>query len=61
MMIPPFKHGEFIDMRKKEVQQYFDWYISQVNYRINVLNEQIEKEGLEIVLDYSADSLIPLW
>ena len=46
MMIPPFKHGEFIDMRKKEVQQYFDWYISQVNYRINVLNEQIEKECL---------------
>ena len=23
MMIPPFKHGKFIDMKKKEVQQYF--------------------------------------
>lgn len=60
-MIPPFKHGEFFDMKKKEVQQYFDWYISQVNYRIDIMNKQIEKEGFEIVLDYSADSLIPLW
>lgn len=28
MMIPPFKHGKFADMQKKEVQKYFDWYIS---------------------------------
>ena len=31
MMIPPFKHGEFINMKKKEVQQYFDWYIDIFN------------------------------
>lgn len=61
MMIPPFKHGEFIDMKKKEVQQYFDWYISQVGHRIDILSKQIEKEGLENVIDYSVDSLIPLW
>lgn len=61
MMIPPFKHGNFIDMNKKEVQQYFDWYTSQVKHRINILKIFIEKEGLENVLDYSADSLIPLW
>lgn len=61
MMIPPFKHGEFVNMNKKEAQQYFDWYISQVKHRINILKKFVEKEGLENVLDYSADSFIPLW
>lgn len=61
MMMPPFKHGEFIDMKKKEVQQYFDWYVSQVNYRIDILKKYIEKECLEDILDYSVDSFIPLW
>lgn len=61
MMIPPFKHGKFIDMNKKEAQQYFDWYTSQVKHRINILKIFIEKEGLENVLDYSAESFIPLW
>lgn len=61
LMLPPFEHNEFVNMKKKEAQQYFEWYVSQIEHRINVLEKFIELDGLENVLDYSIESLIPLW
>lgn len=61
MMIPPFKYGKFADMKKKETQQYFEWYISQIQNRIEILKKHMEKDNFKSILDYSVDSLIPLW
>jgi len=61
MMLPPFEHNDFIIMKKKEAQQYFEWYISQVQHRINILEKVLEKDGIINILDYSPNSLIPLW
>lgn len=61
MMIPPFEHGEFIKMKKKEAQEYFDWFTSQVSNRIDILRKVLVKEGLNDILDFSAESLVPLW
>lgn len=61
MMVPPFEHGEFVDMSKKEAKQYFDWYTGQVAHRVNILKQIIEEEGVTDILDYTPESLIPLW
>ena len=61
MMIPPFEHCEFSQMNKREAQFYFDWFISQVEHRINILNRYIISEDEDMVLDFSIESLIPLW
>lgn len=61
MMISPFSHVRFIDMNKRDAQQYFDWFTSQVVHRIDILKSYIENDGLADLLDYSANSLIPLW
>lgn len=61
MMIPPFSHCEFSEMTKKEAQLYFEWFVSQVGHRISILNNYIVNDGGNLVLDYSIESLIPLW
>lgn len=61
MMIPPFEHKDFKSMNNKETKKYFDWFVSQVEYRIEYLKQYIDKEGVELDLDFSIDSLIPLW
>lgn len=61
MMIPPFDRVEFEEMNKKQVQEYFNWYIGQVDYRISLLLNAIKEEGIDANFDYSIESLIPLW
>lgn len=61
MMIPPFERVEFEDMNKKQVQEYFDWYVGQVDYRISLLLNAIKEDGIDADFDYSIESLIPLW
>ncbi len=63
MMIPPFEHVNFVDMKKKEAQRYFEWFTSQVDNRIVFLKKFITAEEVEAgnIFDYSANSLIPLW
>lgn len=60
-MIPPFQHGEFENLKKREADKYFEWYISQVEYRIGVLKNYIHNEDENIIFDYSPESLISLW
>lgn len=61
MMIPPFDRVEFIDMNKKQAQEYFEWYIGQIDYRISLLLNNIKEDGIDTNFDYSIESLIPLW
>ena len=61
MMIPPFERVEFEKMNKKQVQEYFDWYTGQIDYRISLLLNAIKEDGIHADFDYSVESLIPLW
>ena len=61
MMIPPFESVEFRDMNKKQAQEYFDWYIGQADYRVNLLLNAVKEDGIDADFDYSVESLIPLW
>lgn len=61
IMMPPFEHVDFVDMKKKEAQQYFEWYTSQVQNRIDYLKKLLEEDGIVDILDYSPASLISLW
>lgn len=63
MMEPPFEVKPFEEMNKKEAQQHFDWYVSQIPERLGLLRKAFETTGGGTVheLDLSADSLKVLW
>ncbi len=61
LMIPPFQHNGYEEFNKKQAEEYFQWYVGQTEYRIDVLNNFLINEGKNIVLDFSPESLIPLW
>lgn len=61
MMIPPFEHIGFECLKKKEASEYFEWYVSQVKYRIEVLKNYVQNESENVIFDYTPDSLISLW
>lgn len=63
MMEPPFPVQDFKEMTKKEAQQNFDWFISQIPNRINLLKTMVEytKYKSSERLDLSEESLIDIW
>lgn len=61
MMIPPFEHNGFKNLKKEEVRVYFEWYISQIEHRTKVLEKYIQSTDESMIFDYSPESLIPLW
>ena len=61
LMIPPFEYDNFEDFNKNQTEEYFQWYVNQINHRMEVLNNWLIYEGEAIELDYSPESLIPLW
>jgi len=61
IMTAPFEFSSFGNLSKTEAKEFFNWYVSQVEYRITVLEEFILQDGWQIALDYSLESLIPLW
>lgn len=61
LMIPPFKFKGFDNMNKKQAEEYFQWYLSQIAYRIEVLSDYVQKDGVKVKFDYSVESLIPIW
>ncbi|WP_033541800.1 hypothetical protein [Planococcus sp. CAU13] len=62
-MDPPFEIKEFREMRKREAQQYFDWFISQIPHRLNQLETLYtwSTESGAHPLDFSRESLAALW
>lgn len=61
MMISPFGQVEFKALKKKEAQEYFEWYVTQIEHRIHILSDFVLHEEADIHFDYSPESLIPLW
>lgn len=61
LMIPPFEHQGFTELNGKQVKEYFQWYIRQIDYRIEVLNTYLLNQGEKIDFNYLPESLIPLW
>ena len=60
MMQPPKEYEAFDKMNKKDAQEYFDWYMSEIPIRLDMLKTVVKDEA-GIDLDYSLDSLIDLW
>lgn len=60
-MIPPFRHTGFCNLSSSQVEQYFQWYIAQSAYRIDLLNKYIQSTNFSLIMDYSPESLIGLW
>lgn len=60
-MIPPFELVPFEEMKKKQVEQYFNWFLDTKEERIQNLQNFIQEERKDIELDKSPESLIYLW
>ena len=60
-MTPPFELISFEDMKKKQAEQYFVWYIDTIEQRIQNLEKYINLTGTSMVLDKTPNSLIELW
>lgn len=57
----PLEMVPFEKMTKKDTKAYFEFYIAQINKRIEYLKQYIQNEGKMIEFDYSPNSLIVLW
>ena len=55
ILIPPL-NKPFVDFTKKEAEDYFEWFLSQIKFRVVYLQDY---SGIE--LDYSIDSLDDIW
>ena len=60
-MTPPFELISFEDMKKKQAEQCFVWYIDTIEQRIQNLEKYINLTGTRMVLDKTPNSLIELW
>ncbi|GIP45168.1 hypothetical protein J45TS6_36270 [Paenibacillus sp. J45TS6] len=63
LMHPPFEIKDFKEMTRKEARVHFNWYVNEIPIRIELLKKAYEftSNGSETDLDYSPESLIPLW
>jgi hypothetical protein len=63
LIIPPFEIKPFEDMDKNEAQIYFNWYISEIPKRLEVLKGYFEFSGggSKELLDFTPESLKFLW
>ena len=57
---PPLKK-QFHLLNKKEAQRYFDWFINIIPERIAMLRRACIEDGVGDILDYTPESLVPLW
>lgn len=57
----PVKIEDFARLNKKKTQEYFDWYISHMEERLQYLTEYMHKDDSTVNLDFSVESLIPVW
>lgn len=63
LMQPPFEVKTFKNMSKKEAETHFNWYVNEIPSRLELLEKTYRETSneVEIVLDYSPESLIKLW
>ena len=62
LMETPFVLVPYEEMNKKQVEQYFQWFMTEKDKRIMQLEQYINKSNMgKVVLNKSPESLIPLW
>ncbi|CRK83350.1 hypothetical protein [Neobacillus massiliamazoniensis] len=62
LMEPPIKFDNFSKLSKKETKLVFEWFISKIPERINLLKMLYELEGLnKTELDFTLESLNKVW
>lgn len=60
-MIIPFVTVPFEEMKKKQAEQYYRWYVDTLDERVCRLQKHIMETGNTLVLDKTPESLIGLW
>ena len=62
-MHPPFEINDFEEITRKEARIHFEWYIGEIPTRMELLRKayHFTTGCSEKDLDYSPESLIPLW
>jgi len=51
----------FVSFTKKEAKIYFDWYMEQIDDRLEYLQQYIHSQGQSMELDFSVNSLTAVW
>lgn len=57
----PFEFDSFNKLSARQAEKFFQWYIGQIECRMNILKDYIHKENKNLLFDYSPESLISLW
>ena len=52
---------KFEEFTPKMAKEYFEWYINDREHRLTILKEYLREIHEDITLDFSPESLIPLW
>ncbi len=60
-METPFALTPFGDMSKKQADQYYQWFLTEKEHRIQQLEQYVKQSTNNISLDKEPDSLIDLW
>lgn len=53
--------ARFREYNKKQAEEFFQQYIKQITEHIETLKKHLKSDGVKVELDYSPESLIPLW
>ena len=59
-MVMPFEMVSFEEMNKKQVKQYFEWFMLTLDERCNRLQNYINLTEGNVVLNKSPESLVGL-
>ena len=57
----PIQKDRFDNFTKEEVELYFNWCTGHIDERIEYLEKYIQRDDILIKLDFSVESLIPVW
>lgn len=62
LMVTPFELVTFEDMNKKQVEEYFQWFMSERENRLRQLEQYANyNNNHKIAFNKSSESLIPIW
>ena len=61
LMNNPYVTFPICEMKKKQVDLCFEWFMAHKDERVEQLQRFINNETNKVILDYSVESLIPLW
>ena len=50
---PPHDNLSFKEMNKKQAEEYFEWYVSQIPLKIELLEEIAASDGVKTVFDFT--------